>query len=344
MENTSLAFPGTAGVDGNENQTLTATFFVTPSPNTGIPLAYSGDANFAASTVFLPVDVTIPDFSITPSPAGLVVSANQEQATATVTVNPLSSATSTVALNCQPPFNAPLLTCTIAPASVTLNAGVPATATLTFAIATSGTSSPNAKRATVRHRSSLMAWRDSDWWGPVWGTAALAMLVFFLLPGFWTNRRARVMFAVSAMVLLAVACGGGSSGSGGSGNLNQTVPAVPTTTTLTFVSPKVTANQNLLATAEITSTNPVSGAVQFFVASSPDYPVLLDVQNSKATTAIALPEIGIYGIYARYTGDSLNKASKSATIPATVTGTIQLSVSGTTATLVHYVPVTVSVN
>jgi Bacterial Ig-like domain (group 3) len=172
------------------------------------------------------------------------------------------------------------------------------------------------------------------------------MFAFSLLPGFWRNRRVRVMFATSAIVLLAVACGGGSSsGSGGSGNLNQTVPAVPTTTALTFLSPKVAANQNLLATATITSTNPVSGAVQFFELASPDLPLsaFIDVQNSKATTSIALPGIGIYGIYAQYTGDSLNQKSKSPTVPATVTGTTQLGVSGITATLVHNTPVTLTV-
>jgi hypothetical protein len=345
IEGMPQTFPGTPGVDGSGNQTLTATFSVTPNPAIGLNLAYSGDSNFAASFFVLPVTVTIPDFSITPNAAGLVVSANQLQATTTLTVTPLSSAASTVTLSCSTPFNFQPATCNVAPSIVTLTGGQPASATLTFAISPLGTESQNATKAPAKRRGAFIAWTDSDWWGPGWGAAALAMFAFSLLPGFWRNQRMRVMFATSAVVLLAVACGGGSSGSGGTGNLNQTVPAVPTTTALTFLSPKVAANQSVLATATITSTNPVSGAVQFFELSSPDLPVsaFVDVQNSKATTSIALPGIGIYGFYAQYMGDSLNQKSKSATVPATVTGTTQLGVSGTTATLVHNTPVTLSV-
>jgi pro-kumamolisin-like protein/Big-like domain-containing protein len=346
VQNTSLSFSGTSGTDSNGNQTFAATFSVTPGANGNIPLAYSGDGNFAASTFVVPVSVTIPDFSIVPSSSTLTVTASQLQATTTVTVTPLSSAPSTVVLSCNAPIDFEVATCAFAPSSVTLSGGQPATATLTFTVNGTGTSSPNATKANVKRRAALIPWSNSDEWGPGWVAAALAMLVLSLLPGVWTNRKLRLTVAASAVVALAVACGGGSSsgsgGSGGPGNSNPTPVAVPTTTTLTLAGPEVPQGQAIRATATITSTNSAAGSVQFF-ATNAGLLGYAPVSNGKASTSFPLQYVGVYPIYAEYSGDSLDEASKSAIVTATSTGTDSFGFSGTTATLVHSVPMTISV-
>jgi hypothetical protein len=111
---------------------------------------------------------------------------------------------------------------------------------------------------------------------------------------------------------------------------------------LTLINPETTG-QGIQATAAVTSTNPVSGAIQFFVTNTGQSTGLLTVSNGQAATVISLPGLGVYPIYAQYSGDSLNKPSKSANVTATYTGTDSWGISGTTATLVHSVPMTITV-
>jgi hypothetical protein len=342
IENTNLSFPGTPSVDGNGNQTFSASFSVTPGSDGTIPVVYSGDANYGQSSVDLFVQVTTPDFSITTNASALAVTASQQQATATLTITPLSTAQSTVVLNCALP-DVSAAACTIAPSTVTLSGGQPAKATLTYAVNGSSTTSPNAVKAKAKRRAALTAWLDSDWWEPGWAAIGLAMIFFSLLPGFWRNRKLRIAVAACSVVFFAVACGGGG-GSGSSSNLNPTPQSVATTTTVTFVNPKVPASEAITATATITSTNPVSGSVEFFATNSvAPLSELIAVQQKKATTTLTLPGIGIYPVYAKYMGDSLNQKSQSQPVPATITGTYALSVAGTTGSVVHQVPMTISV-
>jgi len=123
---------------------------------------------------------------------------------------------------------------------------------------------------------------------------------------------------------------------------NPTPVEVPTTTTLMLISPEIPQGQALLATATITSTNPVSGSVQFFATNAGQLGYA-GVSNGKAVTSLGFPYLGVYPIYAEYSGDSLNQGSKSAIVTATSTGTDSFGFSGTTATLVHSVPMTISV-
>jgi hypothetical protein len=154
------SYPGTVSVDANGNQTLSATFMLTPDIYGGIGVIYSGDANYASNNVGTQITVNLPDFSLTPSSSTLVVTANQETASTTMTLTPTNSIASTVTLQCTAPnfFNS---TCTVTPASVTVS-GQPVNVTVTLADDGSGISPQNAPKAKAKRKSLVSLWWHSD--------------------------------------------------------------------------------------------------------------------------------------------------------------------------------------
>jgi hypothetical protein len=314
----SVSYPGTAGVDANGNQTLSATFPVTAPAAGFFVILYSGDSNYTATTGTANITVNLPGFALTPASNALVVTADQEIVSTTMTITPTNAVASTVMFDCNAPFfNS---SCSVSPASVPLN-GQPVTVTIRVAADGSGITSQVAPKMTAKRKSVVWLWWHSDWWSSGWAAMALAMLAIAFWPGNRTSWPYRVRFMTAAALLLAIGCGGGGSSGSGSSTGGGTTTPVDSTITMTLDHPKTTSTVKVNATATVTSSKTPKGQVEFLARGYPSPLTNLAPLNQGSVTS-QLPELftGIYPVYAEYTGDAFTKSARSATVPLTVTG------------------------
>ena len=166
---------------------------------------YPGDANYAASTS-APITITITDFSVSVNPTSVNISAPGQSATATLTIAPLAGFTGPLNLQCNPPSNAPGMSCTLSPSSLNVTGTSPLTATVT--ITTTGGSSA---APPVPQRKVPPGFRPRvEWPWIMAGLLALAMLVNLATA---RGRPVAWLFATALLVAGAwVACGGNSGG------------------------------------------------------------------------------------------------------------------------------------
>jgi hypothetical protein len=337
------SFPGTAGVDANGNETLSATFAVTPPADGYITISYAGDANYAGSTGNANVTVNLPDFSLTPSSSPIVVTASQEKSSTTMMLAPVNSVASTVTFECSAPpafFN---VSCSVTPASVPVS-GQPVTVTVTLAADGSGTTSQIAPKAKAKRKSVLSLWWHGNWWNSGWAAMALAMLAIAFWPGRRKSRPYRVSLAISSMLLFAIGCGGGGSSSSG-GSTGGGLPApVDSSVTVKLDDSSTTPNGHVNATATVTSSKTPTGQVEFL---ADNYPAVLTnpapLTNGAATSQLPILGTGIYQIYAEYTGDTFTKKARSASTPLTVTGEGNITIFATNGVLTRSAVVDVQV-
>jgi hypothetical protein len=319
------SYQGTVSVDANGNQTLSATFMENSSD---VGVIYSGDANYAGGSVAGQVNINLPDFSMTPSSGVLVVNANQQTATTTITLTPTNSIASTVSLQCGGPylFNT---SCTVTPASVPVN-GQPVNVTVTLVADGSGNTSQIAPRAKAKRKSLVSLWWHRDWWSSAWAMMALVMIGMALWPGVRKPRLKRAAIVLSSLLLIAIGCGGGGSSGTGGGSLGGTPAPVDSTVTMTLANSKTTPNTQVNATATVTSSKTPTGQVEFL---APNYIGVLTspapLINGSVTSQLPLLATGIYEVYAEYTGDAFTKSAKSPMVPLTVTGDGTISISAT---------------
>ena len=335
--NSTSSYPGTASLDSIGNQTLSATFTVTPDRSGNISVTYSGDANYLGAYFGAYVTVNLPDYSLTPSSNPLVVSTNQERASTTVTLTPTNSIASTVTLDCTVPsiFNT---TCTVTPASVPLN-GQPVNLTVMLAADGSGTNSQIVPKANTKRKSLVSLWWHSDWWSSGWAVMALAMPGIAFWPGNWKLRSYRVRAAMSSVLLMAIGCGGGGSspsGSGGSTGGGTSGP-VDSTVTISLAASKTPLSTRVNATATVKASKAPMGLLDF---AAENYPPGLTspapLNNGSQTALLQNPAIGIYHVYAQYLGDPNTNAAQSASLPFTVTGDGSVLLNATNGTVTHF--------
>jgi hypothetical protein len=338
----TMPYPGTPGVDSKGNQTLSATFPITPPAAGFISISYSGDANYASSNVGTNVNVNLPDFSLSTGSSALAVSSNQETATTKMTLTPTNSVASTITFDCSAPFFD--TSCTVTPASVALS-GQPVQVTITFAAGGTGATSQVVPKANIKRKSLVLFWWHSDWWAAGWSMMALTMLTVAFLSRARKYRPYRVRFAASSMLMLAIGCGGGSSSSGsaGSGGGGAPVP-VDSTVTVTLDKSKTTQGTTVNATATVTSSKKPTGKVQFLAKDFGSVLTQLAPLNDGSATS-RLPNLGtgIYQVYAEYTGDAFTKSARSEMVPLTVTGEGTVSIFATNGVLSRSVNVDVQV-
>jgi len=337
--NAGQSFPGTASVDANGNQMLSATFVLDPGVYGDVSVNYSGDSNYAASYAGAQVTVNLPDYSLTPSSNTLAVSTNQEQASTTITLTPTNSIASTVSLQCTAPnvFNT---TCSVSPSSVALN-GQPVNVTVTLAADGSGPNSQIAPKAKAKRKSLVSIWWHSDWWSSGWAMMALATFAIAFLPGSRKLQRYRVRVAMSSALLMAIGCGGGGSspsGSGGStGGTGGTSGAVNSTVTMSLAASKTTLSARVNATATVTASKTPAGLLEFDAQSWPSgLTASSPLINGSQTAALQPPAIGIYHVYANYLGDPNTKAAQSASQIFTVTGASNINLNATNGIVTHF--------
>jgi pro-kumamolisin-like protein/Big-like domain-containing protein len=337
---------GTPGTDANGNQTLTASVTFTPTIVGNMPYFafYSGDANYEpVAYEFSQVTVIAPDFTISPNPSSLAVTAGQQASTA-INIAPLTGGSSTVALSCMSPITG--VSCSVTPASENLANNTAVSATLNV-VAVSGTSAPTKGVVTSagKRRRSIVP-MTVDWWsfGGFSGCAAVLVLLLF-------SRRRELKFAAgvsfATVALLALGCGGGGSSSGGGGGGGGTQGATSVSVTLSS-NGKVPAGQPIMATATVTTNGsaPLTGFVQFFdLAQGGQTSVSgsVTVSNGQAQASLTPFSLGIHEIVAKYSADVKNQGSESAIVPLVSTGMDNVEVQGSTAGVVHTVPVSVTI-
>jgi hypothetical protein len=318
----------TQGTDVNGNQTLTATVVTTPPQSDALQLNYSGDLNYASSTGVVYINVVIPDFSMATAAPSLTTTDGQTGSTL-LTVTPLSSVSSMVALTCDVSSMVGA-SCSFKPTSpVSLVNG--AAATTTFSVATvPPSSSPTTSFLPIRSPKTRQPLPVG---GPLLAVADGLVLLVWIFSDLRNKLRWVASLGMAGMLCLVLSCGS-SSASGGGGNSTST----PTSVTLTTSSLKVAAGATFTLTATVHSTQQATGTVVFI-----DPSLAVDVGGAFAgaalvdgiaTAQVSLPQVGTHTISAKYIGDTNNEASKTnGAINEAVTGTAPIFIYATTSAL-----------
>ncbi|HEX5424352.1 MAG TPA: Ig-like domain repeat protein [Candidatus Acidoferrales bacterium] len=329
--------------DSNGNWELQATATLAPQQTGQIYANYIGDANYEGASASTSIFVTIPDFSFSSSSTPMVITAGQAGST-TITVTPLTNYITTVSLNCS---NMAFYgeTCSISPQQLTLTNGAPQTATLTIStIGPSSTLTAVTLPNPWRDRPPFTGMRRVCW--SLSSLAALAALLLFSLP---QRRRFDSIAAGLAMLCLVtflMGCGGSGAGnSGGSGGGEQ--PSnLPTKTTLTASAGKVAAGSAVTLTANVTSSNSVSGMVDFaWPNCGGTFGINQNLVNGTAQAQISSNSIGGPGacnIVAGYLGDPFDQPSQSGNVEIVFTGNSSQGVGGQISGLFHFTSVNVT--
>jgi hypothetical protein len=200
-----------AATDGSGTYVATLLIPSLPAGVTSVTAQYSGDANYAAGTITIPLQQLTPSYTVSAKPASLTVKEGSS-GSVTFTVTPQNGFNQAVSFQCD---NATLpkgVTCSFSPASVTPNGTAAVTSTLT--VQTTGATVAALDRRTTQ---------SSGWLS---GGAVLALLLVGI-PGarrrFWLGGTALLLFAFC--VAGVIGCGGGGSGNTGAGT--QTANATP---------------------------------------------------------------------------------------------------------------------
>jgi len=343
----------TTGQDANGNWILQATLATSPQQNEGITADYSGDSNYAPSSQSTYIVVTIPDFAVSVSSTPLVITAGQT-GTAVVTIAPMTSYTSTVALSCYGAVPAGTA-CVFSPATITLTNGAPATSNLSLAVPAPSTTLKATARPGARRIGPPADTTRHLWWAAS-AASLIASLLLILLP----SRRRSPGFVLGlflvATITFGIGCGTGGSGSGGGGggpigggDGGGAPGVVATTTTLTSTSAKIAPGASTTLTATINSSKTFTGYVNFNDASFP-YVIAPNVnvvdgtaQAQMINTGSLSADPGTHAITAAYSGDVSNEPSQSGTLNIVVTGPIAVLVVGQTSVDTHtaYLNVTI---
>lgn len=175
--------------------------------NNSVVITYSGNTVYAQSQFGLSLSNPLSDFSmVVQSPAVTVTSG--ASGTATLSFGSINGFNAAVALTCTTPGG---LTCSLNPASVTVNGSTTATLTINASIPASSSQAP-----VTSARS--MGWLAAS------GGAAMAGVFLLGLPA--RRRKWRAMLGLACVVILAsgIGCGGG----GGSSTSTPTPTPTPT--------------------------------------------------------------------------------------------------------------------
>jgi hypothetical protein len=132
--------------------------------------------------------------------------------------------------------------------------------------------------------------------------------------------------------------GVGSPGGGGEGS------PVPTSIIVTTSTNKAASGDQITLSAAVTSPRATTGTVTFWEqnnggALAPSVTLV----NGKAQAQVSLVLVGTHQVYAQYSGDAQNQTSQSGNLNIVTTGSAFVQISGTTGSLTHNVPVTVTI-
>jgi subtilase family serine protease len=330
-----------SGTNASGNQFLTTTATIMPVATGPISAIYQGDGTYgAASSPGDTITVYTPDFSLSFPAAGLAVTTGQA-GTLPFQVIPATNNSSPVSLSCSGnmPFG---YGCSVQPATVNLENGAKASATLTL----TPTATPAAVTGkAVRPRRSIIGFLPLGR-NPLWPVSLLSGFAALLFLGMARKQRyLQVSIGLCLVCILSavIGCGGGGGGSGGggggSGGGGGTVGPFATTTTVSTSAAKVALGATVTFTAKVTGPGNPTGTVDFCLN---NYCGTGTLVSGTATWSTSVDWPGLYSLTAEYGGDPQNLNSTSGIVSQAVTGSIVLNVAGQTGVLIHSSNVTVT--
>lgn len=172
---------------------------------------HSVGAEFLGNLVYLasaaaPVTTNVAEFSLSPSPANLSLSAGG-LGSSIITVASDDGFAGAVDLSCTPPASSARIQCALSPASLTLSSGDPSQSAILTITTTAAAST-----------SALPARRDGPGGARSIAVGAGNLIVAALLASLPVRRRRRTLahaLALLLFVLVGASCGGGGGGGGG---------------------------------------------------------------------------------------------------------------------------------
>jgi hypothetical protein len=222
---------------------------------------YSGDTNYAPSSGNATIAVDQSDFTLAAQNQVVSIGASASGA-ATVNLGSLNGFDNTVNLTCASPSSN--ITCSISPASVTVNLNGPVTATVTINVGSGTTASNDSK--------------------PFWfagGATAIACVLLFGVPARRRSWRTLLGLLLFGVLMAGNGCGGGSS---------TPTPTEGQTATPTFS----VAGGTYSSTQAVTIADTTAGATIYYTTdgttpttSSTKYTAAISVNSTETLSAIA---------------------------------------------------------
>jgi len=329
----------TTGTDSNGNQMLTATATAVPTGSGVYSAIYEGDSNYAlASSNNVFVNVTIPDFTVGPQAGLSVVPTAGQPGSGQIMIAPVSmtQAPSTVTLSLASGTAIYGYQISLTPQQVNLN-GSATSATLTLTPANGVF--PTVIRSNAR-RAGIFGVAPHRWWSVSLLTGVVAIFVL-CIPSRRKRWREALGLSVTCLLLFAFGCGGGGGAGGGGGGGGGTPPG-PSSIALATSNAKVALGAPFTITATVTGSNP-SGTVTFSDSGTPIAGAFTLVGGQAQIGAGSLNAIGIHQITATYNGDAHNLGSISTAVNQTLTGTVPITIQGSTGSDVHSIQATLGV-
>lgn len=321
----------TAGASGNWVIRLSAA--IKPTNREHFEITYSGDSNYGTASAQSSVAVNLPDFSLAVNPGSLDITAGQN-GSSTISIAPLTSMSSTVALTCSDPLLVNVR-CTVSPASIRLADKASGTATVTLTPLRPSGSGTASTMGALRSGMIPTSTSGARQLGGICLCAALLMLLWLVFAR-GRDHRLALGIAGSCLAALALSCEGVSNGNN----------VLPTTVAITTSAAKVPATNtpSLTLTATVASPKSATGTVNFWESgSNKALAPPAKLVKGTATAQVALSSPGTHEIYAEYTGDPNNRASQSAPINVVATGSARAQIQGTTGPVVHEASVYVTI-
>jgi subtilase family serine protease len=322
--------------DPSGNWEILATATITPSNSEIFGITYSGDSNYeSAYAQSSELTVMTPDFSVSPNPAAVSITAGQTGASV-LTVAPLSTSNSTVNLACTVP-NMEGTTCSLLPNSLNLSNSTSGTANLT--LTTLPPSAPVAAASAMKMPGATQpGWKAVAWMSD--SVARLAGLLLILFLARKHPRRFASGLAFASALTLALGCGGGSGQIIGGDGGQQ----VPTSTTVTATTTKLPLGNQVTVTATVSPAPTAGGTVTFWEQGNGGALSLpINLFGGTAQAQLNLTLVGTHQIYAIYSGAGEDQQSQSANYNVVITGSSFAQVSGTTGSITHYTNITVTI-
>jgi hypothetical protein len=315
--------PGSGTLAGNTTASTasgTATFsnLNISTLGTGYTLtASAAGLTSATSTAFNVTAPSGPTFTVSSTPL-LLISATGASAASTITVTPSGGFTGSVMVTAG--TLPPGVTCPNSPLTITVTGVMPATGTLNCMVTETSTTltASNAQEDRMLEAKTVPPTTGGKgWWTLSAGTGFAALFLFFL-PGGRKKYRAALGMGLACILGLTAGC----SGSGGA---PVPPPKTATVTKLTVPSASVISPNPFTFSVAVTGGTP-TGSVQLFDgATMVGTPA--NVSGGTAVPTASPLAVGTHAISAHYLGDSTTAASASGTLNLTVTGTTTIAIT-----------------
>jgi hypothetical protein len=324
---------------GNWQIQLTAT--VIPSSTENFDMVFSGDTNYTTTAAFSNgIVVNIPDFSLGPTTGISVVPIAGQSGSQQFAIAPVSATQQPSTVNLSLPSGIAVYgyQISVSPQQVSLN-GSAASAMLILTPVNGA--SATVVMGSVRH-AGIFGVAPHSWWSLILmtGLAALLLLNIRSLSKRW---RGVLGLGITSLFLLAIGCGGGGGAGGGGGGGGGGVGAPgPSSVALTTSSGKVAVGSPFTITATVAGSNPTGTVIFYDYGSAITGPFAVIAGQAQIDTN-ALNIIGIHQITATYSGDAHNLGATSPALSQVLTGTVPITIQGTTGSDMHFIQATVGV-